>query len=211
LQIWEHEQYHFRIFQILFNLSFLLSLNYKVFCIQILHARSVRSWLHPDIFLELFGNFKCRFWENLKIGSRKDELQSDFLRDWPPKESPGPHVNDLSILGHMFFTSLTSKVSLYKKYTLVISICPQYITYKNKIARNFGCSSEHPWPALDPSMFAYPKKFGLKYIQCQIIDLTWKLFVRIFNEYMLGLRGNFGQYKFTTDLSTVGNSIHIFH
>jgi hypothetical protein len=60
-------------------------------------------------------------------------------------------------------------------------------------------------------MFAYPKKFGLKYIQCQIIDLTWKLFVRIFNEYMLGLRGNFGQYKSTTDLSTVGNSIHIFH
>jgi hypothetical protein len=43
LQIWEHEQYHFQIFQILFNLSFLLSLKYKVFCIQNLHVHSIRS------------------------------------------------------------------------------------------------------------------------------------------------------------------------
>jgi hypothetical protein len=36
----------------------------------------------------------------------------DKERDWPPKEPPGPHVK-----GHMFFTSLTSKVGLYKKYS----------------------------------------------------------------------------------------------
>jgi hypothetical protein len=54
LQIWEHEQYHFQIFQILSNLSFFLSLNYKVFCIQTLHTRIVRSWLHPDNFFRFF-------------------------------------------------------------------------------------------------------------------------------------------------------------
>jgi hypothetical protein len=53
LQIWEYEQYHVKIFQILSNLSFFLSLNYKVFCIQILHARSVRS--------DFFGKVSCPF------------------------------------------------------------------------------------------------------------------------------------------------------
>jgi hypothetical protein len=43
LQILEHEQYHFQIFQILHNLSFFQSLKYKVFCIQNLHARSIFS------------------------------------------------------------------------------------------------------------------------------------------------------------------------
>jgi hypothetical protein len=44
----------FKIFQILFNLSFLLSLNYKVFRTQILHAHSVRIWQYSDIFFRIF-------------------------------------------------------------------------------------------------------------------------------------------------------------
>jgi hypothetical protein len=64
LQIWEHEQYNFQIFQILSNFCFLLSLKYNVFCIQNVHARSVRSVLHPDI---CFLNSPFILWSPVRL------------------------------------------------------------------------------------------------------------------------------------------------
>jgi hypothetical protein len=58
---WEHEQCNFWIFQNLSNLSFLLSLNYKVLHIKILHACSVLSWLHPPFCFGFFKTLKSSF------------------------------------------------------------------------------------------------------------------------------------------------------
>jgi hypothetical protein len=49
-QIWKQRSRSRNMFQILFNLSFLLRLQYKVVYSKNWHARSVRSWLHPHIF-----------------------------------------------------------------------------------------------------------------------------------------------------------------
>jgi hypothetical protein len=45
-------------FQNLSNLSFLLSLQYKVFHNKNLHNHNIHSWLHPRIFFRIFYNFK---------------------------------------------------------------------------------------------------------------------------------------------------------
>jgi hypothetical protein len=60
-QIWEHICRSENMFQKLSNLSFLLSLQYKVFDNKNLHGHSIRSWLHPHIFLQIFATLKCRF------------------------------------------------------------------------------------------------------------------------------------------------------